>query len=247
MSGGLDGYAAIWKYKHSFAAIAYSSSTRQWAGSWRCESSAQADLVALDGCGPGARIVIHAQNLVIALAVGENGAWGADGNSNPRYARRRAVAACARFGGTNPHIVLLIHPLHGVQERVEPPLSSREADPTPRSTAFERQLEMTAWGAISLSIRARAYSYAIQKPSALLAEDEAIRQLQQRAGTDDAMAVSGHSTFLALAQDMGRFSFGCNEIESQSEAEALQSIDGHRSSARVVLVIHTRAGVRKTA
>jgi hypothetical protein len=91
---------------NSFAAIAYSPSTRTHAFSYGCFSQRGAERAALARCkAPDARIVSFSRNAYTALAVGEDGSWGAGWGFSKAQAEANARAECQRHTTTPIRIV----------------------------------------------------------------------------------------------------------------------------------------------
>jgi Domain of unknown function (DUF4189) len=97
---------------HYFTAIAVSASTLAWGTSWRANTRAQAEQMALAQCrryAADCRAVDWAQYMCLALAVSDREtAWGVDAGNYPETASSKAVAECRSAGGSN--CVVKTHP-----------------------------------------------------------------------------------------------------------------------------------------
>src|ERR1035438_3260527 len=80
------------------AAIAYSQSTEKCGYSWGHENRAAAERAALAKCpAPDAAVVIWGTNVYIALALGEDGHWGAAWNTDQQTEEREALRFCHQY------------------------------------------------------------------------------------------------------------------------------------------------------
>ncbi len=92
-------------YVHKFAAVAVSDTTLATGWSWKANSRAEAERIALASCATRARdchIQLWGEDECLALATSEpDGSWGADYDLNGARARAKAVAQCRSVGGQN--------------------------------------------------------------------------------------------------------------------------------------------------
>src|SRR5690348_2692795 len=104
-----------------FGAIAYSPATRRYGWSYNVQGQANAEETAMCNCGASdAIILVWGHHTYLALALAENGGYGAGWDTKPERAKQQALAACP---GTACQIVLFLHTRRGViiQPRSVPP------------------------------------------------------------------------------------------------------------------------------
>jgi hypothetical protein len=89
-----------------YGAIVYSPSTRRYAYSFNCSNAGEAEAHARTHCGaPDAVVVAHGVNYYLALAVADDGAYGAGWDADPTGAAQRALASCS---GPNCHLTVVV-------------------------------------------------------------------------------------------------------------------------------------------
>jgi hypothetical protein len=104
-------YMGCGQARDRFGAIAYSKSTTAYGESYRHDTREQAEQRAREECairGPGARdceVLVWFNKSCGALALGRNGAYGADHDEDPAVATQKAMAHCRPFGAASCAVV----------------------------------------------------------------------------------------------------------------------------------------------
>ena len=94
----------------TFAAIAYSPATGHVGYAYNAASQRGAERRALEECDRSdAEVVVVVRNGYVALAVGEDGAYGYAWGSSQGIAEGIALRKCLEYGGVRPRIVVSIY------------------------------------------------------------------------------------------------------------------------------------------